>query len=64
MSIEDIELPEDEGMIEEDFPQEEAATESAPGKFEKILGDDKKKYRLSVNSLKHTRLNLTISFHF
>ena len=47
MSIEDIELPEDEGMIEEDFPQEEAATESAPGKFEKILGDDKKKYRLS-----------------
>ena len=49
MSIEDIELPE-EGMNEEEANQEvseEATVETAPGKFDKLLGEHSKKFKLS-----------------
>ena len=49
MSIEDIELPE-EGMNEEEASQEgaeEATVETAPGKFDKLLGEHSRKYKLS-----------------
>ena len=49
MSIEDIELPE-EGMNEEEASQEgseEATVETAPGKFDKLLGEHSKKFKLS-----------------
>ena len=49
MSIEEIDLPE-EGMMEEDGNQEvseEATVETAPGKFDKLLGEHSKKFKLS-----------------
>ena len=49
MSIEEIDLPE-EGMMEEDGNQEvseEATVETAPGKFDKLLGENSKKFKLS-----------------
>ena len=49
MSIEEIDLPE-EGMMEEDGNQEvseEATVETAPGKFDKLLGESSRKYKLS-----------------
>ena len=49
MSIEEIELPE-EGMNEEESNQEvseEATVETAPGKFDKLLGEHSKKFKLS-----------------
>ena len=49
MSIEEIDLPE-EGMNEEEGNQEiseEATVETAPGKFDKLLGEHSKKFKLS-----------------
>ena len=49
MSIEEIDLPE-EGMMEEDGNQEvseEATVETAPGKFDKLLGEHSKRFKLS-----------------
>ena len=49
MSIEEIDLPE-EGMNEEESNQEiseEATVETAPGKFDKLLGEHSKKFKLS-----------------
>ena len=49
MSIEEIDLPEEE-MMEEDGNQEvseEATVETAPGKFDKLLGEHSKKFKLS-----------------
>ena len=49
MSIEDIELPEEglnetEGNLEE---VEEKAVETAPGKFDKLLGEHSRKFKLT-----------------
>ena len=49
MSIDEIELPE-EGMIEEEENQdlsEDGQAIAPTGKFDKLLGDNSKKYRLS-----------------
>ena len=49
MSIEEIDLPE-EGLNEEEGNQEiseEATVETAPGKFDKLLGEHSKKFKLS-----------------
>ena len=49
MSIEEIDLPE-EGMNEEEVNQEvseETTVETAPGKFDKLLGEHSKKFKLS-----------------
>ena len=49
MSIDDIELPEDE-MIEDEDNQEledEKIVESEPGKFDRLLGEHSKKFKLS-----------------
>ena len=48
MSIEDIDLPiEDADLPEEGVNEEEATAEQAPGKFDKLLGESSRKYKLS-----------------
>ena len=48
MSIEDIDLPiEDAELPEEGVSEEEATVELAPGKFDKLLGENSRKYKLS-----------------
>jgi len=49
MSIEDIGLPEEEmnEAAENQEISEEAATEAAPGKFDKLLGENSRKFKLS-----------------
>ena len=48
MSIEDIDLPvEDTELPEEGANEEEANVEQAPGKFDKLLGESSRKYKLS-----------------
>ena len=46
LPIEDAELPE-EGVNEEGVNEEEATVELAPGKFDKLLGENSRKYKLS-----------------
>ena len=46
LPIEDAELPE-EGVSEEGVNEEEATVELAPGKFDKLLGENSRKYKLS-----------------
>ena len=49
MSIEEIDLPE-EGLNEETENQEiteEATVETAPGKFDRLLGEHSRKFKLS-----------------
>ena len=48
MSIEDIDLPiEDGDLPEEGVNEEETTAEQAPGKFDKLLGENSRKYKLS-----------------
>ena len=48
MSIEDIDLPiEDGDLPEEGVNEEETTAEQAPGKFDKLLGESSRKYKLS-----------------
>ena len=48
MSIEDIDLPiEDGDLPEEGVNEEEITAEQAPGKFDKLLGESSRKYKLS-----------------
>ena len=46
MSFEEMDLPQEEFNETEEFA-EENTVESAPGKFDKILGENAKKYRLT-----------------
>ena len=48
MSIEDIDLPiEDADLPEEGVNEEDTTAEQAPGKFDKLLGESSRKYKLS-----------------
>ena len=46
MSLDEIELPEEDMNIGQD-PEDEAPEESTPGKFEKLLGENSRKYKLA-----------------
>ena len=49
MSFEDIELPEEEDINENSYDDQEASGEVAPsGRFDKLLGEGGKKYKLSA----------------
>ena len=47
MSIEDMELPEDPQEEQSTEGTEEATVETAPGKFDKLLGENSRKFKLS-----------------
>ena len=48
MSIEDIDLPQEDTNPEEQMNEsEETVKETAPGKFDKLLGENSRKYKLS-----------------
>ncbi|MBR5833840.1 MAG: DNA gyrase/topoisomerase IV subunit A, partial [Bacteroidales bacterium] len=47
MSIEDMELPEDPQEEQSAEGTEEVTVETAPGKFDKLLGENSRKFKLS-----------------
>ena len=47
MSIEDMDLPQEDINNEEQVNESEETVKTAPGKFDKLLGEDSRKYKLS-----------------